>query len=366
MVPDPVDSTVLVNVLHAHGRFTTTDIKQAYTLVRKHWDTYLIHNDEDAKACLLATVDAATHKRLSVGVPADDTFGSTWVRLMKYCNDGTVQKRKQDLDKLQRMSPRDSPGCNVDLCAQEAMLLFQNLESSPEYLGTPILGVHKQLSSISEVPHFSIKYLNSYNTLSNLVEQIDSQPIADKHAHLKQKNFWYTDVLDSATTEYNRFRNNIDPVTGQSEWGPANLPTDSSGAPRALLAGAGGDPSNGSSGGGDDNNGNQSRSRSWRYTKQGPTLERNGRTFYWCSTCNNNRGVCTPTHGDSHPTKPHRSREELAAARTAADAAAAAAAAPPVVPATAPSPAPAPAAPAPAANVASSGHGVSLDFFFAH
>ena len=311
-------------------------------------------------------MDVATHKRLSVGVPADDTFGSTWVRLMKHCNDGTVQKRKQDLDKLQRMSPRDSPGCNVDLYAQEAMLLFQNLESSPEYLGTPILGVHKQLSSISEVPHFSIKYLNSYNTLSDLVEQIDSQSIADKHVHLKQKNFWYTDVLDSATTECNRFRNNIDPVTGQSEWGPANLPTDSSGAPRALLAGAGGDPSNGSSGGGDDNNGNQSRSRSWRYTKQGPTLERNGRTFYWCSTCNNNRGVCTPTHGDSHPTKPHRSREELAAARTAADAAAAAAAAPPVVPATAPSPAPAPAAPAPAANVASSGHGVSLDFFFAH
>ena len=321
-LPDPADKSKMTSVVTHHGRFNLQYSTKQSNAIKTKWDSYDIANDKSAKKFLLSSLKPQFKTRMNKIIKPSDTFTIVWIKIMRKIHINSKEYFDSKEDSIKARDPRTYPAQKIDDWVADMRIDVQLLTNSGQYkhdLSQDIIDLALLAGGDGNEDWRSV-IRPMRNKLNELLCEVGLFSTKDEvNQRMLDEELDPEDILDKIEHEYLTLLN-------RKDWPPANNPIDNSAPPARKFQEQSGlnaeitsniskNKSNSTSPYSKKSSFNKKgkyniNNKSWKFTapksNESQTIQKNGKTWYWCQKCNAGEGRWSTTHGtSSHTGKPN-------------------------------------------------------------
>ena len=133
-VTSPSDKNKVVSVIEEHGLFTLKEgCKAGNESKARHFDSYSLENDQDAKEFLMKSVDEDLETELYNDTDDDDSFVALWFSLIHVVRSVSISRYDKVKDRVKCRTLNEYAGENIELISKDFTDDYKELQGARMY-----------------------------------------------------------------------------------------------------------------------------------------------------------------------------------------------------------------------------------------
>ena len=229
-VPDPIDNTLMVSCVNAHGRFTVASVKKLIAPQVLLYDSFDKSNDREATEYLLESLEADLARELRDVMDPGEPFPVTFLRFIHLIRSTSIDRLENLKVRIKSRKPTQYAGQDISKMASEIRADALELEIAGQYdhnITLHILDAFLEAGGPNNEDYrFPLRTLKA--KLSEALLELGYMKHEDATKYMATLSLGFRDICTAASDAYRKQKD-------QSKWPPARTGAqDSRAPPRAF------------------------------------------------------------------------------------------------------------------------------------
>ena len=228
-VPDPINPSVMVNVVEEHGRFSVDTVNSQVAPQLLLYDVYDKNNDEAAQFFLLDSLEPDLKKEVRDLMDQGEAFPTTFLRLIQLIRSTSIDRFENLKHRIKARKATQYPGQNLTLMAADLRADAKELDIAGHYdhsLTLHMLDAFLEAGgSNNEDYRYDLRVIKA--TLNDALKKIGYLTKDAAQKYMAAQKLTYRDICTLASEKY---RNQAD----LNRWPPARGVSDPRAPPKAF------------------------------------------------------------------------------------------------------------------------------------
>ena len=210
-VPDPIDNTLMVSCVTAHGRFTVASVKRLISPQVLLYDSFDKSNDREATEYLLESLDADLARELRDVMDLGEPFPVTFLRFIHLIRSTSIDRLENLKVRIKSRKPTQYAGQDVSKMASEIRADALELEIAGQYdhnITLHILDAFLEAGGQNNEDYrFPLRTLKA--KLSDALLELGYMKQEDATKYMATLSLGYRDICTAASDAYRKQKDQL-------------------------------------------------------------------------------------------------------------------------------------------------------------